>query len=120
MWAIRVVHDAVLIRPRVGLRKGADGNQQGQKDDNRSCLHAVSIAVKSWLWVEHGRQSAARFTLLTLQAVIHVEFDRMGRHAQARDVIHLQVDVGVDQVITEHAARFQEVTIAVEGAKRLV
>jgi hypothetical protein len=38
------------------------------------------------------------------EAVVHVEFNRMGRHAQAGDVFHLKLDVAVDQVVGEDAA----------------
>ena len=68
------------------------------------------------VWVESGRQNAARFTLLPLQAVIHVEFDGMSCHSQASDVLQLQVDVGINQVIAKDATGLQEVAIAVERA----
>ena len=47
-----------------------------------------------------------------LEAVIHVELDRVRRHSQPGDVLVLKVDIRIDQVVTEHAASFQELPIA--------
>ena len=55
-----------------------------------------------------------------LQAVIHVEFDRMRRHSQPCDVFFLQLDVGVDQVIGKHIARLEKVSVIRQRRKRLI
>ena len=52
--------------------------------------------------------------------VVHVELDRMGRHAEARDFLHLQLDVGVDVGVGEHAALGQERAVLVQVVERLV
>jgi hypothetical protein len=54
------------------------------------------------------------------EAVVHVEFDRMGRHAQTRDILHLQFDVGIDHVIAEYATGGEELAILVKVIQRLV
>src|SRR5512146_3541497 len=33
------------------------------------------------------------------QAVVHLELDRMRRHPEARDLLHLELDVRVDQIV---------------------
>jgi hypothetical protein len=48
-----------------------------------------------------------------LHAVVHVELHRVGGHAHASDVFHLQVDVSIDEVIGEHTARGEEGAICI-------
>src|SRR5882724_8392997 len=55
-----------------------------------------------------------------LQAVVHVEFDRMGRHAETRDFLLLQRDIGIDHIVAEDATPGQETAILVQMRKRLV
>ena len=38
-----------------------------------------------------------------LRRIVHVELDRMRRVLEADDFAHLQVDVGIDQIVVEHA-----------------
>ena len=52
--------------------------------------------------------------------VVHVELDRVGGHAEARDFLHLQLDVGVDVGVGEDAALGQEGAALVEVVERLV
>src|SRR6187549_1224653 len=47
-------------------------------------------------------------------AVVHVELDRMSRHAEARDFLCLQSDVSIDHVVGEHATAGQELAVLVE------
>ena len=47
-------------------------------------------------------------------AVIHVELDRVRHHLEALHLFHLQLEVGVDHVVGEHAALLQEVAVLVE------
>ena len=54
------------------------------------------------------------------EAVVHIELDRMGGHAQARHFFHLQFDIAVDHVISEYTAGRQELAILVERFQRLV
>lgn len=54
-----------------------------------------------------------------LQAVIHVELDRVRGHAQTSDVFFLQGDVRVDQIVTEDVACFQEGPVRVQRFQRL-
>src|SRR6267378_6544323 len=55
-----------------------------------------------------------------LQAVVHVEFDRMGRHAETRDFLLFQRDIGIDHIVAEDATLGQETAILVQMRKRLV
>ena len=55
---------------------------------------------------------------LKLDAVIHVEFDRVRRVLEAIHFFPFQFEIGVDLVIVHHAAFFQEVAIGVEGFQR--
>ena len=55
-----------------------------------------------------------------LAAVVHVEFDRVGRHADLVDFIHLQGDAGIDPVVGEDAAAGQELTILVQRGQSFV
>ena len=57
---------------------------------------------------------------LSLQAVVHVELDRMRGHAESRDFFHLQFDVGIDHVVAEHAALGQESAILVQVRQRFI
>src|SRR5690606_16101097 len=41
--------------------------------------------------------------------VVHLVFERVGRRAEAGDFLHLQVDVGIDEVVAHHAAGLEEV-----------
>ena len=52
--------------------------------------------------------------------VVHVELDRMRRHAEPRDFLHLQLDVGIDVGVGEDAALGQERAALVEVVERLV
>src|SRR6056297_2944919 len=52
--------------------------------------------------------------------VIHVELDRMGGHPEARDLLHLELDIAIDQVVGEHVSGLEEVAILVQGVQRLV
>ena len=40
----------------------------------------------------------------TSQRIIHLELDRMRGHLEALDLRHLQLDIGVDEIVVEHAA----------------
>src|SRR4030067_838897 len=55
-----------------------------------------------------------------LNTVIHVELERMCGHAEARDILHLERNVGIDQIVGEYAALGQEFTVLVQGVQRLV
>jgi len=55
-----------------------------------------------------------------LQTVIQIELDRMGGHAHARDLGHLQIDIGVDQIVGEHAAGLEELAVGIQGRQGLV
>src|SRR5690242_14275085 len=54
------------------------------------------------------------------EAVVHLVFDRMRRHPEARDLLHLEFDVRVDHVVGEDAAARHELAVAVEAVERLV
>ena len=44
----------------------------------------------------------------------------MRRHAEARDFLHLEFDVGVNHLVGEHAAAGEEFAIFVQIVERLV
>src|SRR5690606_38710968 len=58
--------------------------------------------------------------LETLQAVVQVELDRMGRHLHPLDLLLLQRDVPVDQLVAEHVPLLQERAVAIERLERLL
>src|SRR5450631_4354504 len=49
-----------------------------------------------------------------LEAVIHVELDRMGRHPKTSDFFHFQRDVPIDHVVRENAAAGEEFAVLVD------
>ena len=52
-----------------------------------------------------GRPSGRSSQKFRLSAgIVHVEFDRVRRHLQAEDLLHLQVDIAVDEVLAENVA----------------
>ena len=48
---------------------------------------------------------------LCLHAVIQLELQRMRGHAHLGDFLHLQRDVGVDHIVSEHAAGLEEAAV---------
>src|SRR6266550_6615229 len=58
--------------------------------------------------------------LWRLQAVIHVEFDRMRRHAKTRHLFHLERDVRVEHVVREDPTAGQKFVILFEVVERFV
>src|SRR3546814_354571 len=60
------------------------------------------------------------FPPLTLDRVVHLVLERMRRGAERGDFLHLQPDVGVDEVVGHHAAGLEELAVGVEGFERLV
>src|SRR6202165_689626 len=55
-----------------------------------------------------------------LQAVIHIELDRMRRHAKSRDFFHLERDVSIEHVVRENPASSQKFVILLEIVERFV
>ncbi|ABA50095.1 hypothetical protein BURPS1710b_2769 [Burkholderia pseudomallei 1710b] len=55
-----------------------------------------------------------------LQRVVHLELDRVRRHAELRELLLLQAQVRVDHRVREHAAARQELAVLVERFERLV
>ena len=51
---------------------------------------------------------------IALDRVVHIVLDRMRRHLVAHVLFHAECYVGVDQVVVQHAAGFQEAAILVE------
>ena len=58
--------------------------------------------------------------LCRLTAVVEFEFDRVGRQAQAFNFFLLENHVTVDDIVSEHAARLEEIAILVQRLERLV
>ena len=54
------------------------------------------------------------FPCPTLHAVVHVEFDGVGGHAETRDFFFLERDIGIEHIVAEHAALGEESAILVE------
>src|SRR6266516_7066970 len=53
-----------------------------------------------------------------LRGVIHLELDWMRRVLEANDLDHLELDIAIDEIVIEDAARFEEVTVLVQIAER--
>src|SRR5262245_1510174 len=53
-----------------------------------------------------------------LRRVVHVELDRVGGHAKARDLIHLERRVCVEHFCGEHTAAREELPVLVEAFER--
>src|SRR3546814_6526095 len=56
----------------------------------------------------------------TLDRVIHLVLQRMRRGAERGDFLHLQPDVGVDEIVGHHAAGLEELAVGVERLECLV
>lgn len=73
-----------------------------------------------------GKQKAPRRALsinqpeIRSEAVIHIELDRMSSHAQARDILHLELNVCIDHVVTEHTPSGKEFAVLVQALQRLI
>jgi hypothetical protein len=44
----------------------------------------------------------------------------MRRHSQSSDIVHFEVDIGINQIVAEDTTRFQELAILIERAQGLV
>src|SRR5581483_12489543 len=58
--------------------------------------------------------SSSATSMLSSAAVIELQLDRMCRHAEAGDFLHLQGHVGIDHIVGEHATAGQELAIAIQ------
>src|SRR5258708_4771584 len=66
---------------------------------------------------ETGRPKAPRIEparCASLHRIVHVELDRVRRLVEADDLLHLQLDVGIDHVVGEHVAGLEEGAVLVE------
>lgn len=55
-----------------------------------------------------------------LERIVHIELDRVRRHSETRDFIHLERDVGIDHVVAEDASAGEELTIPIEVLDGLI
>ena len=55
-----------------------------------------------------------------LQTVVHIKFDRMCSHPETGYLVHLQLDITINQVVRKNSTGRQEVPILVQGLKGLV
>src|SRR3546814_336090 len=60
------------------------------------------------------------FPPLTLDRVVHLVLERMRRRAERGDFLHLQPDVGVDEIVGHHPAGLEELAVGVERLECLV
>src|ERR1043166_2639883 len=76
-----------------------------------------------WLGTEQGPGLATgprRLPIIaSLDAVIHLELDRVRGVLEGIDLAHLELEIGVDEVVAEHVALLQEGAVAVEAFERL-
>src|SRR5260221_13781973 len=64
-------------------------------------------------------KSPPTFRAHALCRVIHLELDRMRGVLEANHFRHLEIDVTVDEIVVEHAARLQEGAVGVEARECL-
>src|SRR3546814_19848189 len=60
------------------------------------------------------------FPPFTLDRVVHLVLERMRRRAERGDFLHLQPDVGVDEIVGHHPAGLEELAVGVERLECLV
>src|SRR5262249_8766073 len=65
------------------------------------------------------RKQVPTFRDHALGRVVHLELDRVGGVLEADHFLHLELDVAVDEIVIEHAARFEEVAVLFQIAERL-
>jgi hypothetical protein len=65
------------------------------------------------------RRVVATWEDQTLSRVVHLVLDRMRGVLEADHLGHLQLDIGVDEIVIEHAAGLEEVAVLVEVHQRL-
>src|SRR5258706_14823544 len=66
------------------------------------------------------RRPLTREKLCGLRRVIHVEFHRMGGHAETRQLLILERDVGLEEVLREHAAAREERMVVLQAGERML
>jgi hypothetical protein len=71
------------------------------------------------LGVAPGERGSAAAPSPALDRVIHVELDRVGRHLEALDLGHLELEAGANRVVGENRALREEVAVPVEAVERL-
>ena len=49
-----------------------------------------------------------------LYRIIHIKLDRMGGHAETRDLFHLEFDITIYQVIIKDTTGFQEFPVGIQ------
>src|SRR6476469_2331220 len=57
---------------------------------------------------------------LRLRRVVHVELDRMRRHAEPGELVVLQRDVGLEEILREHAPAREECVVVLQAIERLL
>src|SRR4029079_188373 len=92
-----------VIRPSVTKRAGASNARAGRAAARAKagCADANPARVRS-------------------EAVVHLVLDRMRRHPEASDLLHLELDVRVEHVVGEDAAAGKELAVAGKAVERLV
>ena len=101
-------------------RAPVHGRRDGARSASGRNRHAASV-LKSSLTSKKGGAPAGPpcrrdiASALELEAVVHVVFDRMRRHPETRDLLHLERDVGIDHVVGEYAALGEKCAIACRG-----
>ena len=63
------------------------------------CMIALPLSALEWLlkkWASSITELAHRLALLASARIVHIELNRMHHLAAAVDVLHFQVNVGVD------------------------
>src|ERR1039457_1022157 len=73
-----------------------------------------NVTAHTFMPAPPGRSTA----LEPSQTVVHLQFDRMRGHAQPRHFLHLQFDVGIDQIVVEPPAGLEKSPIPVEVIER--
>ncbi len=96
---------SVSFRNRRPLRFNRHAETQELKERGARRRPCKSIA-RERDWEELGR-------------VVHLKFDRMRGVFEANDLLHFEVDVGLDKIVVEDVALLQELAILVEICQSL-
>ncbi len=90
------------------LSKGVFARDYGARTD-------VGRMAQTTLIVTGTTQAyVPRVSERSLGRIVHLELDRMRRVFEPNNLGHLQLDIGVDEIVIEYAANFQETPVFIK------